>query len=333
MKICAAVLAASAFTASAPAFAILGQANTGPGFSLASTCSGTTFGSGSTAGEAISGGVSSAGQSCQAQVSASVGGTAHAASATIAPKFSNSATSVATVGSFHLAAAETGSSESYFPGAQAMGGWNDMITLTGPAGQTGLWVFSVHVDGGLQVAGSYPAGATFSVTAFQNNFALSHSNSLAYNTFLAANGPLAPSSEHYYSYDQGENWAVERDLVDRVILIDEIVSFVVPFTYNTPFKLGIYGQAQAAEFSYGGLPAPMGTAAADFAHTIRWSGKGYVLGNGGSGPATTNFAVSALSGFNYSATAVPEPASWSLLIAGFGLVGTALRRRPARTAA
>ncbi|UAJ12186.1 PEPxxWA-CTERM sorting domain-containing protein [Polymorphobacter megasporae] len=26
---------------------------------------------------------------------------------------------------------------------------------------------------------------------------------------------------------------------------------------------------------------------------------------------------------------VPEPANWALMIAGFGLVGTALRRRPA----
>ena len=32
---------------------------------------------------------------------------------------------------------------------------------------------------------------------------------------------------------------------------------------------------------------------------------------------------------DFAASAVPEPASWALLIAGFGLVGTALRRRPA----
>lgn len=78
MKILSALLVGTAFAASAPAFATLGQANTGPGLSLASTCSGTTFGSGLTPGEAISGGVSSGLQSCSAQVSASVGASVQA---------------------------------------------------------------------------------------------------------------------------------------------------------------------------------------------------------------------------------------------------------------
>ena len=34
--------------------------------------------------------------------------------------------------------------------------------------------------------------------------------------------------------------------------------------------------------------------------------------------------------FNYSAGAVPEPASWAMLIAGFGLIGAAARRRRGR---
>ncbi|MGL4540970.1 MAG: PEPxxWA-CTERM sorting domain-containing protein [Polymorphobacter sp.] len=32
-------------------------------------------------------------------------------------------------------------------------------------------------------------------------------------------------------------------------------------------------------------------------------------------------------------TSVPEPASWALLVAGFGMIGTAIRRRTQRTAA
>ncbi|MGL4541450.1 MAG: PEPxxWA-CTERM sorting domain-containing protein, partial [Polymorphobacter sp.] len=35
---------------------------------------------------------------------------------------------------------------------------------------------------------------------------------------------------------------------------------------------------------------------------------------------------------NVSVTAVPEPASWALLIGGFGLVGSALRRARKRAA-
>jgi hypothetical protein len=30
--------------------------------------------------------------------------------------------------------------------------------------------------------------------------------------------------------------------------------------------------------------------------------------------------------------AVPEPASWAMMISGFGLVGGAMRRRPAKVA-
>ncbi len=36
--------------------------------------------------------------------------------------------------------------------------------------------------------------------------------------------------------------------------------------------------------------------------------------------------------FSVTTTAVPEPASWALMVAGFGLVGVAARRRTARTA-
>lgn len=32
--------------------------------------------------------------------------------------------------------------------------------------------------------------------------------------------------------------------------------------------------------------------------------------------------------FNFTPTFVPEPGTWVLLIAGFGLVGAAVRRRP-----
>jgi hypothetical protein len=38
-------------------------------------------------------------------------------------------------------------------------------------------------------------------------------------------------------------------------------------------------------------------------------------------------------GFALPAAAVPEPASWALMVGGFGLVGVVARRRAARAAA
>jgi hypothetical protein len=71
--------------------------------------------------------------------------------------------------------------------------------------------------------------------------------------------------------------------------------------------------------------------AADFGNTLSWQGiTGLTVG----GVAVTDYsAVSADTGFNFrqglAAPAVPEPASWALMIAGFGLTGAALRRRAA----
>lgn len=63
--------------------------------------------------------------------------------------------------------------------------------------------------------------------------------------------------------------------------------------------------------------------------TVRFSIAGGVqnrgLGGGGDYFAVDDLSISV-------AAAVPEPASWALMIAGFGLVGAAMRRRVAATA-
>jgi hypothetical protein len=53
-----------------------------------------------------------------------------------------------------------------------------------------------------------------------------------------------------------------------------------------------------------------------------------------SGQAGAEFGDSfSIDNFSFSANAVPEPASWAMLIAGFGLVGAAARRRRTAVAA
>jgi len=320
---------AAAVLAATPGFALPSQATIADGNSFVSTCAGTTYGSGISPGQVIFGGMSNASQTCGYTVSASVGGTASvtsSASGAGPSPFANSATASAAVGSIHLAAANSGSNSAYFPGAQAVAGWNDQFTLTnGPMGQGGIWVVPLQVSGTLTADGAYPAASGFSLVAFQNHARLSHYDTPTYAAFLASNLAMPYSDENYYQYDQGETWAVERINSDRSVVIDKTVSFAVPFTYGTPFSLGLYAQIFAGEDSYGNS-TNANSSGADFSHTIKWGGKGYVVATDGSGPHTTTFAVAALSGFDYS-SGVPEPSAWALLVLGVGLAGAIARYR------
>lgn len=55
-----------------------------------------------------------------------------------------------------------------------------------------------------------------------------------------------------------------------------------------------------------------------------------VLTNYGEGTYAERDWSSGLSEVRFMGAAVPEPASWAMMLGGFGLLGTALRRRPAR---
>lgn len=70
--------------------------------------------------------------------------------------------------------------------------------------------------------------------------------------------------------------------------------------------------------------------------TLRGNGNSYTGGNYFySGNVNSGFSSSGGNDVNFqvNGTAVPEPATWAMLIAGFGLVGLAARRKPATTRA
>lgn len=96
---------------------------------------------------------------------------------------------------------------------------------------------------------------------------------------------------------------------------------------------------EAGAFS---LPDAPGNAATDFSHTLAWGGITGISAFDGAGNALAlpdGFRLSLLSstsGFNYwnaagrnpfTSGAVPEPATWAMMILGFGAAGTVLRAR------
>jgi len=75
-----------------------------------------------------------------------------------------------------------------------------------------------------------------------------------------------------------------------------------------------------------------GTGEALAAETFGFTGKARYVQIGLSGnhqkyPETYGYAPVGLSEVRFSGSAVPEPATWAMMIAGFGLAGTALRAR------
>ncbi len=327
-KFTAAAFATGLAALASPAAAISSQSQLASGHSLVSSCAGTTFGIGFSPGYVTGDGMTTAQRACTTAVSATVGGTAVSSNSRTGNSngvFANQASAVAAVGTLHLSATNSGSSSNYFSGATATAGWNDTVTSSA----TGIFVFSLHVDGELDATGAYPASAYFNIQAFQNLNPLSFYNTPVYSVFLAANGPLPPGSVATLGFDQGESWGIQRTTADLVVPISSDVFFAIPVVAGVSFTLGIFSQVEADESSYGGLNAPHNSSSANFANTVTWNGKGTLLTPGG---PTTNFSLTSGSGFNYNLSATPEPESWALTIMGLGICGAALRRRRSLTA-
>ncbi len=240
---CAALAAFSA----APAFAFAGQSAVADGHAFVSSCSGSQNGSFDQSGAAIFGGVSTAYQNCGYQVSALNGhASVHTANAGsyYGHNFSNDSKATATVGTIHLFAENTGSTATSFSGSQAVAGWNDSVTIAGPAGQQGIWVIGMHVDGSLTSNG-LAADSQFGIEALLNhNFLQPYGpaiNANAYNIFHADNSPLN-IDQVYYSWDyQMKPWRETDYGTPQVRVVNQTVRFAIPFTYNVAFTLGIYG--------------------------------------------------------------------------------------------
>ena len=109
-----------------------------------------------------------------------------------------------------------------------------------------------------------------------------------------------------------------RDIVDEV-------TFAVPVTLGQSFVWGVYATASASTASYQPGSGVMTSALIDFSHTLRYGGStGVLIG----GVLYDNESLVSASGIDWQqATPVPEPASWALMLAGAGVLGSLVRRR------
>ena len=148
--------------------------------------------------------------------------------------------------------------------------------------------------------------------------------------------------EHWVTYDLGsyrlvdgagqdfnvyevDGGSVEFNLVDILVSADGITYFNVESTFQAAINLAgdeLHGSASfRRSYDLGGAVAALG--ATQFRYVrLDGTGGGAIGGDNDFDPDAVGFA-----NFINIAPVVPEPATWAMMIAGFGLAGAAARRR------
>ena len=180
----------------------------------------------------------------------------------------------------------------------------------------------------------FRSSGTFEVAAYQNyNYLQPYGNTLhsdAYTDFnnlnTTHNGTVYSSWDFQMVAFGVTDWGPTDPASLQHLTVNRVVYFAVPFTYGTPFELGIYAELGAGERAHGG-DNTLNTTTLNFSHTITWGGKGQVIPTGD--PSTTNFSLASTSGFDYSHAVAPEPSTVAGLVLGLGSLGLLKRRRSA----
>lgn len=192
-------------------------------------------------------------------------------------------------------AANNAPNSSFFADAAANGGWSEIFTVNNPAltGQAGFMQFTLHANGTLQASGFAGAGS-FTITGYKD------SAQLMANPLFSPGNSDPIGTDRQYGY-----WAVASDFSTLNRTVAGAVTFAVPITFGTPFKLGIYAMARAGMRSSSGVQGNSNSTC-NFTDGFSWGGIVNIYHNGA--PIAGNTVVSA-SGVNWNGpVGPPNPA-------------------------
>jgi hypothetical protein len=227
-------------------------------------------------------------------------------------------------GVMHLQSTSTGPAAVLFPTGVAQGGWTDNLDFTKgqPAGTPGIFIFKVFVSGDLDASGQF-ARPGFTVTPYLNG------NRVDLNSqFNTLNPTPVIGSGEGLGY-QSRIWFNPGEEFGPTLSVNGDVFFAIPFTFDTPFNLGLYAFTYASNGSEG-PDFTVNNNQSLFQNTIALDGIEEVLA-GPSDTPITGYTIQSTSGLDYAMSqvpmTVPEPATWALLIIGAALLGVLRRPR------
>ncbi|MBL9148861.1 MAG: hypothetical protein JNM94_09235 [Phycisphaerae bacterium] len=203
----------------------------------------------------------------------------------------NGAHAEAGLGVISLSATNDAPDAAYFPAGIAHGGWSETFVISNPAftGQSGILQFTLDVHGTLFAAGLTGSSAS-TVTAYKD------AAQLLANDFSDIGNSVPINGGQQYQYG---NWAIATfgNPPTESMTVNDTVTFAVPFTFGTPFKLGVYANARASMRSSGGAGGSS-SSQTTFDNGFTWGGISAVYV--GTTP-TNDYTIASGSGIDWTA--------------------------------
>jgi hypothetical protein len=221
----------------------------------------------------------------------------------------------ASINELHVSASGTNSAKAYggayYAGAEAAAYSSDKVIFDGTGQQ--LMRFEFSVDGAMTQVGT--------------------SEGLLRFAYQIGSDPIYGGLTGYLRSTDTLSLSGQGDLTGFLLTPGSISGSGTVYTFDTLVNLGV-----ATDFNIGlyvaVYPGWNGGSSidADFSHTLRLSGikavgsDGSVLDTVVTGLGSSGYLYDA-NGSHLVTAAVPEPATWTMMIVGFGAIGGAIRRR------